>query len=504
MSSLIHRRAALLLLLCAFLFFYGLSTGELWRTESLRAIIAAECLHNGNWIVPTLYGQPLLTKPPGMYAAIALVSWPFGGVSEATARLPSALAATAAVFLFYWYFGRTLGRRAGFVAGLLLPMSVMWLDKAPSAEIDMLQLAWVSAALLLFFRALEAEAEETTAWPWWFGALLCVAGGFLTKWTAPAFFYCTALPLLWWRGRLRLLLGRKHLTSATLAATLCLTWAALAIASAGWEDFIATVGNEALQRFSHQDHQETLRQLGANHERSVPPWLAMVGHPFVILAMNLPWSAFAWLTLCPGFNSLWDERGRRLLQALHCWTWPNLLFWTLMADHSPRYSLPLFPGIAGLAALVWIAWLNGASLTRCAWRAGGVSPRIQPRRVVQTLAGIVAVWLVVKVVYVQAWMPHRDVRRIAPRATAEQLATSVPPGETLYLCRLKDEGIMFYYGRPVQRLKTWADLASQCEHPYCILEEKEWREWPLSQSVDVLLWLRDEQRAPIVLIKLRH
>src|SRR5207302_3431893 len=101
-----HRWATPVLLaaLCGFLFFHGLTAGELWRTESLRAIIAAEFLRSGNWVVPTLYGDPLFTKPPGMYAAIALLSWPLGGVTEWSARLPSALAATAVVLLFYGCF----------------------------------------------------------------------------------------------------------------------------------------------------------------------------------------------------------------------------------------------------------------------------------------------------------------------------------------------------------------------------------------------------------------
>ncbi|MBY0523813.1 MAG: glycosyltransferase family 39 protein [Gemmataceae bacterium] len=376
MSSIVHRRAVIFLLaLCAFLFFHGIGSGELWRTESLRAIIGAECLRGGNWIVPTLYGQPLLTKPPGMYVAIALVSWPFGAVDEWTARLPSSLAATGTVFLFFWYFGRCLGRAAGLTAAVILPMSLMWLDKAPSAEIDMLQLFWVAAATLFFLRAL--EASETNAYsvtlspchlvtlssPWWLAALLCVAGGFLTKWTAPAFFYCAVVPLLWWRGRMRLLLGRDHLLSATLAALVCVAWVGLAVSAVGWDEFADTVSREALQRLSGAHHQETVRQLGANHHRPYPAWVAYVGHPLVIGAMSLPWSAFALLTLWPGFAKLWDERGRRLLQALHCWTWPNLLFWSLMADHSPRYSLPLLPGVSGLAALVWIAWLRGDRLS---------------------------------------------------------------------------------------------------------------------------------------------
>ena len=105
---------------------------EFYRTESLRAIIGAEFLRSGNWVVPTLYGEPLLTKPPGMYAAIALVSWPFGGVTEWTARLPSALAATATVFLFYWLLPPAArSARPASSPRSILPASFMWLDKVP-------------------------------------------------------------------------------------------------------------------------------------------------------------------------------------------------------------------------------------------------------------------------------------------------------------------------------------------------------------------------------------
>src|SRR5260370_33795415 len=145
---------------CAWLFFYGFSRGELYRTESLRAIIAAEFLRSGNWMVPTLYGEPFFTKPPGMYAAIALVSLPGGGVFEWTARLPSAITATLTVFLFYWYFGRQLGRPAGLVAALLLPISFLWLDKSMAAEIDMLQAFLGSASILFFLRGLEAIEDR--------------------------------------------------------------------------------------------------------------------------------------------------------------------------------------------------------------------------------------------------------------------------------------------------------------------------------------------------------
>jgi 4-amino-4-deoxy-L-arabinose transferase-like glycosyltransferase len=476
-----HRWAALLLLpWCGFLFFYGLNAGDLYRTEALRAIVAQDFLNSGNWVVPTLYGEPLLTKPPGAYAAIAAVSWPLGGVSDASARLPSALAATATVLLFFWYFCRLFGTRGGLVAGFIVPASVMWLDKASAAEIDMLQVFWVAGSVLFALRALEAEeavAKPQAAFRWWLAALLCVAGGVLTKWTAPAFFYLTLIPLLWWRGQLRLLWGCHHLLAAGVAAALCFGWAALVVRQVGWEVLLKTVTQEALQRLlPHEIHVAEL----PHHHRPYP-WGEALAHPFVVLASTGPWSFFALVTLWPGFAKLWDEPVRRLLQALHCWTWPNLLFWSAVPEHAPRHSFPLFPALAGLGALVWLAWLSG----RLRWRL----PRIGPAAL---LTGLLVAWLVVKLGFVHVWVPIRDGRGNSllleyglrprplrdPRRKAEEIAARIPADQPLYLFRFKDEGIMFYYGhchaagqpeRVVRRLARQADLPSNAELVYCII-----------------------------------
>jgi 4-amino-4-deoxy-L-arabinose transferase-like glycosyltransferase len=508
--------AAPLLLLpwCGFLFFYGLSAGDLYRTEALRAIIAQDFLNSGNWLVPTLYGEPLLTKPPGMYAAIAAVSWPFGGVSDWTARLPSALAATGTTLLFFWYFRRLFGVRGGLVAGFVVPASVMWLDKATAAEIDMLQVFWVAGSVMFFLRALEAEegtAKSHAALPWWLLALLCVAGGVLTKWTAPAFFYLTVVPLLWWRGHLRLLWGRNHLLAAALGAGFCFGWAALAIRQVGWDVFYNTVAQEAAQRLLPH---EIPVSAGRHHHRPYP-WGEVLAHPFVVFASTLPWSLFALVALRPSFAKLWDERGRRLLQALHCWTWPSLFFWSIVPEHAPRHSFPLFPGLAGLAALVWVAWLTG----RLRWPL----PRVAPGRL---LVGILVAWLLVKVGFVHAWMPIRDGRAndvlrlcgLKPKATrdprgkAEQLAALVPADRPLYLFRVKDEGIMFCYGRchaggeperAVRRLSGPEALPSTDELVYCIVAEEEWVGWNQRRPAEVLLRLVDQQGDPMLLLAVR-
>jgi 4-amino-4-deoxy-L-arabinose transferase-like glycosyltransferase len=480
------RRAALPLLLVAFtafLLLYGLNAGELYRTESLRAILGAEFLRGGGRVVPTLYGEPLLTKPPGMYAAIALASWPVGAVNAATARLPSVLAAGLAVWLFYRAFRHSLGRQAGLIAAAVLPASFLWLDRAPSAEIDMLQLAWVTAAVLAFLRALELHEEPGprrpwAEWLWWQAALLCVAGGLLTKWTAPAFFYLTVVPLLWWRGRLRCLWQAPHLVAATLAALPCLAWACAAVAAAGWETAYETVRREALLRLSP-----------AHHPRPYP-WGELLEFPALVLLGTLPWSLCALPALRPGFGRLWDQRGRRLWQALHCWAWVNLLFWTVVPGHRPRHALPLQPALAGLAAMVWYAWMSGR--LRWPWA------RVRPARV---LVVLLVLWLAVKLTFVHVLVPQRTEGRVARRG-GQHLAALVPDGEVLFLCGLKDEGLLFYYGRPARRVADLARLPRSAAPLYCLLTEAEWQagRWP---RAEVVHQLRDGQGAGCVLVRVR-
>ncbi len=487
-------RQALLSGLCGLLFFYGINIGELYRTESLRAILGAECLRSGDWIVPRLYGEPMLTKPPLAYAAVAMTSAPFGGVSEWTARLPSAAAATLLVFLVYGCFRRHFGRSGGLIAAALLPCSLMWLDRAPSAEIDMLQVAWTAAALLCLLRAVECRETAPphpqplsprgrgagvrgTEWLWHQAALLCVAGGTLTKWTAPAFFYLTAIPFLLWRRRLSVLWSRPHLAAVAVAAVPCVAWAAAVAGQVGWAPLFDTLCREALPHLSPLHHARPY------------PWIELLTFPLVFLATNLPWSAAALLTLHPAFGRLWDERGRRLWQLLHCWVWPNLLFWTVVPGHHFRHGMPLQPGLAGLAAMACMAWRSG----RLPWPLLGVKP-------MQAFVGLLVAWLAVKAVFVHAIVPGRDDGR-SPRATAERIAALVPQGDILYLCDLKDEGILFYYGRPARRVADFDRASASGATTYWVLTEAEWRRCRTQRTAIILLRLTDEQGEPVVCLR---
>jgi 4-amino-4-deoxy-L-arabinose transferase-like glycosyltransferase len=420
---------------CGVCFFLGLDRGELWRTEGLRGLIARSMFESGDWIVPRLFGEPHFTKPPGFYVAVVLCSLPFGEVTELSARLPSAIAATMSVFLFAWYFGRHLGRGVGLAAGLILPVSFLWLDKSSSAEIDMMQATWVTASILLFLRATEPDAGD--AWPWWLASMLCVAGGFLTKWTGPQFFYFFTIPYLAIQGRLRLLFKAPHLVGLLLATALCAAWIGIAIARTGADIFFATVMHESLPRFVPTYYEKAFSPAGAFFL------------PAKVWASLLPWSLPALLALRPGFAARLDPRGRQMLLALHCWAWPSLGFWMLANEHATRHSFPLAPAFAGFAVLVWHGWATG----RLPWRWTRINP-------VVLLVAVCVGWITMKLAFVTLVVPKRADARQA-RHKAERIASLVPEGATLHHTSWnRDESLFFYYRRPACRHHTLDDVPS--------------------------------------------
>jgi 4-amino-4-deoxy-L-arabinose transferase-like glycosyltransferase len=441
---------AAVLLWCLALFVYGIASGPLYRTESLRAIIGAESLR-GNWLYPVLYGEPFLTKPPGHYAAIAVCSLPFGEVTDWSARIPSALAATLTVFLMWWLLREVLDERSAFLAALLVPCSVLWLDKAPSAEIDMTLTGGVTSSLFLFHRGR------------WTAAYLCLALATLTKWTAPGFFLLTILPLLAWRRELHVLFHWRHLLAASLAGTLLAVWALAVANETGWDALASTIRSEAAYRFNPPPKAKGY------------PYHELATYPLLVLAAHLPVAFFALRTL----RIPLDERSRAVVQLLHCWVWPNLLFWALVPNHSVRYILPISPALMVLGA---IGFFQGRGSL-------AVGSRLR------VATGFLLMWLVVKIVHVEFVVPNRD--RDA-RPVGAELRDLVPPGEPLHLYKLKDEGVLFYFGRPAKRLHEPEPIPPG---GYALLLQLEWDQRRDNGDLRLVRGLYDQQHDPIYLVK---
>jgi hypothetical protein len=118
-----------------------------------------------------------------------------------------------------------------------------------------------------------------------------------------------------------------------------------------------------------------------------------------------------------------------------------------------------------------------------------------------TPVALVVLTLAVKFAFLAWCVPRRDERQ--PRVKGTQLARLVPTGAVLYLFRLKDEGILFYYGGPTRRLAGPECLPGGAP-AYCLLLKAEWRRWPPGRPAAVRGRFCDEQGAPLVLVEARE
>jgi hypothetical protein len=104
---------------------------------------------------------------------------------------------------------------------------------------------------------------------------------------------------------------------------------------------------------------------------------------------------------------------------------------------------------------------------------------------------------VAKVAFVQFVIPARTAKR-NPEPIAAELREHVPAGEPLYLFRLKDEGVLFYFARPAVRLGHPRELPPGA---FAVLIRREWEDRASFGHLVLVHWMRDQQGDPLVLVR---
>src|SRR6202795_4673309 len=121
--------------------------------EPRYAWIARDMAETGDWVTPRVYGKPWFEKPPLFFWGAALWFKLFG-VSEAAARLPSAISALLATLALAWLALRIYGAETARWLLLLLPTTVGMIGFSHAAATDMpfsamLTIAMVAAAVIV-------------------------------------------------------------------------------------------------------------------------------------------------------------------------------------------------------------------------------------------------------------------------------------------------------------------------------------------------------------------
>jgi 4-amino-4-deoxy-L-arabinose transferase-like glycosyltransferase len=332
----------------------------------------------GDWVTPRLYGQPWFEKPILYYWAAAL-DFRLHLPAEWAARLPSAIAALAAVLAVGWlgwkHYGNDTGieRSPALLAPLLFSSSVAAIGFARAGTPDMLfsaslTLAMASAADVLrgagALRAAEAASEGRRSDSFallLFGAFLGLA--VLAK--GPAAIVLAGAALMLWA-----LATRQW--RATLRFAHPLAVVAFCLVALPWYIVCALRNPDFLRIFIFQHNVE--RYLTPIFQHRQPFWFF---GPIVLLAL-LPWTVLLWPAAREGLQ-LWRERSCANSPAFFfaCWAVVPVLFFSFSRSKLPGYILPAIPplmllcsvgvarafersraGVLPIAAALGLTWLG--------------------------------------------------------------------------------------------------------------------------------------------------
>ena len=345
----------LVLALCVLLFFLGLGTlGLTDRDEGSNAEAAREMAESGDWITPTLNGFPRFAKPIFLYWLISGAYLAFG-VSEFTARLPSAFFGTALIVMQYLFAKRVLGPTIGLRAVLMLLLNFEILAIGRMVLTDMVLIFFTTLSLFSVFLAMSGQGREKR---WYWGFYVGMALGTLTK--GPVGLLIPLVVVIPY-----LLLTRRSQDVLRECRPLAGTLVFLAIA-APWYTAMFLLHGAGYADSARGDTITRFFSVIGGHGGTVLFYV-----PILFLGF-FPWSGClpaALMQALRGSHTTPTQDPPRAL-AIFCGVWvlAIFLFFTLSSTRLPHYIAPLFPAAALLVAASWDRFLSDQ-----AGRAGTIS-----------------------------------------------------------------------------------------------------------------------------------
>lgn len=302
--------------------------------DSFYAEVARAMNWRHDWITPYANTLRYLEKPPLFFWLIAL-SYKLSGVANAfTARMPTALAVTALVFVTSRIGKLLFGARAGLLGGLALATSIGMFLFTRIILPDALFTLLLSLILYAFLRWERAEENVKTRWVLWmyaFAGLAVLAKGLIGLVFPAGILFFTLVLTGRWRDVWRLISVAGILLMLVIAAP----WHILiGMRNPGffWFYFV----NEHLLRFLGKRY-----PMDYGTVPLVPFWLLHVVWLF-------PWSFYLLTLFVPAnFKRALAESGRNIILPL-VWALIILLFFSF-SSRLEYYTLPALPAMALLA-----------------------------------------------------------------------------------------------------------------------------------------------------------
>jgi 4-amino-4-deoxy-L-arabinose transferase-like glycosyltransferase len=316
---------------CAFLFFYGLGGfGLIGADEPRYAQVAREMLDRHDWVTPVLNGQPWLEKPP-LYYWQAMLAYSVLGVSDTSARVPSAIDATLLVIAVYLFF-RRFRRGVEIDAALITASCAGIVGYARAASTDMPLAASFGIGMLAWWAWHESGKRIYLELFYLFIALGTLAKGPVAPFLAAVIIVLFAMLI----GEWRLITKTFWLPGILLFLVIALPWY-IAVDLRNPQFFREFILEHNLARFSSN-----------LYHHPEPFWYYL---PVTALAL-VPWVVFVIAAFVAPLRAWWAERKEQ--SAKHdfefqfaifacCWLVVPVIFFSFSRSKLPGYILPAIP-----------------------------------------------------------------------------------------------------------------------------------------------------------------
>ncbi|MGB3344952.1 MAG: glycosyltransferase family 39 protein [Aequorivita sp.] len=309
----------LLLLTCAAIFFVNLDSLPVNIMEARNFITAREMLHDGNWLLTTINGEPRYQKPPLPTWLTAFSAAIFGIKSVWALRLPAALMALVLVLFSYKFAKKLTSEKLySFLSSLILATSFYIVASARDGQWDIYTHGFMVACiylLYLFFTEEQHKYRNALLAGLFFGC------SFLSK--GPVSLYGLLLPFLIAFG---IVYKYKNFKSRWLPLVAFLIVAA--IVSSWWHWYTITFDPAAAEITKNE----------------TTNWINYETKPFYyywsFFTQSGVWTIPAFIALLYPYlkNRVFDKKAYRFT---FLWTMLSVILLSLIPEKKSRYLLPV-------------------------------------------------------------------------------------------------------------------------------------------------------------------
>lgn len=333
-----------LFLFCLFILFHNLGGAALFEPDEGRnSEIAREILLLNDWVTPHDNFVPALDKPVFFYWWIAFC-YKVIGISEWSARLPSALAALGSVILIYLFVRRFIGSREAAWSAVILSTNIESFALARIVIFDAALTFFMTLSLCSFYWATHAGNISRRRI---FFILMYASMGVGTLLKGPIGTILPAMVIFFY-----LLIAWKW---AVLRSMNFVLGAVIFFAIvAPWYIWVEVRNPGYLHYFLWEEN--FVRFLTPHFQRP-GPWYYFL---FVLMIGFLPWTPLIPVVM----KDLWKRLPEENAVFLAVWSALPFLFFSLSSSKLPHYILPMYPPLCILTGQTLASILTNPSRKR--------------------------------------------------------------------------------------------------------------------------------------------